>query len=152
METTITKIDKEEAWALRHRVMWPDKAFDYIKLEDDHLGIHFGLFKENILISVISLFINNEECQFRKFATLQSEQGKGYGSNLLDYVLREAKDYGVKRIWCNARKNKLGFYKKFGLQETNNSFIKGGKTYVIMEKFVVQYKDTTPCNCVQENT
>ncbi|MEH7181017.1 hypothetical protein [Neobacillus vireti] len=39
METTITKIDKEKAWVLGHKVMWPDKAFDYIKLEDDHLGI-----------------------------------------------------------------------------------------------------------------
>ncbi|MDR7080285.1 GNAT superfamily N-acetyltransferase [Neobacillus niacini] len=134
METTITKIDKEKAWKLRHKVMWPDKAFDYIKLEDDHLGIHFGLFKENMLISVISLFINKEECQFRKFATLQREQGKGYGSMLLDYVIKEAMDCGVKRIWCNARKSKVDFYKKFGLQETNYSFMKGGKTYVIMEK------------------
>ncbi|MBT2696624.1 GNAT family N-acetyltransferase [Bacillus sp. ISL-40] len=113
--------------------MWPDKAFDYIKLEDDHLGIHFGLFKENMLISVISLFINNEECQFRKFATLQLEQGKGHGSTLLDYVIKAAMDCGVKRIWCNARKNKMDFYKKFGLQETNYSFMKGGKSYVIME-------------------
>jgi len=134
METTITKVDKEAAWELRHKVMWPDKDLDYIKLEDDDLGIHFGLFKENILISVISLFINNEEGQFRKFATLQQEQGKGYGSMLLDYVIQEAKKRGVKRIWCNARKNKVNFYKKFGLQESNYRFIKGGKSYVIMEK------------------
>lgn len=130
----ITKIEKEKVWKLRHKVMWPDRDLDYVKLEDDHLGIHFGLFKENMLISVISLFINNEVCQFRKFATLQTEQGKGYGSTLLDYVMNEAMDCGVKRIWCNARKNKLGFYKKFGLQDTNYSFNKGGKAYVIMEK------------------
>ncbi len=134
MKIEITKIDKEKAWKLRHKVMWPDKSFDFIKLEDDDLGIHFGLFKENILISVISLFINNEEGQFRKFATLQQEQGKGYGSALLDFVITEAKYRGLKRIWCNARKNKVDFYKKFGLQVTNSNFIKGGKSYVIMEK------------------
>lgn len=114
--------------------MWPDKDLDYIKLEDDDLGTHFGLFKEDILISVISLFISNEEGQFRKFATLQQEQGKGYGSMLLDYVIKEAKNRGVKRIWCNARENKVNFYKKFGLQESNYRFTKGGKSYVIMEK------------------
>ncbi|MBZ5753222.1 MULTISPECIES: GNAT family N-acetyltransferase [Metabacillus] len=130
----ITKINKEKAWELRHKVMWPDKDLDYIKLEDDDLGIHFGLFKENILVSVISLFINNEEGQFRKFATLEQEQGKGYGSKLLDYVIKEAKDRGVKRIWCNARENKVNFYKKFGLEESNYRFTKGGKSYVIMEK------------------
>lgn len=134
METTIRKVEKEKAWELRHKVMWPDKDLDYIKLEDDDLGIHFGLFKENILISVISLFINNEEGQFRKFATLQQEQGKGYGSMLLDHIIKEARNRGVKRIWCNARKNKVNFYKKFGLQESNCSFTKGGKSYVIMEK------------------
>jgi GNAT superfamily N-acetyltransferase len=134
METTITKIDKEKAWELRHKVMWPDKDLAYIKLEDDDLGTHFGLFKEDILISVISLFISNEEGQFRKFATLQQEQGKGYGSMLLDYVIKEAKNRGVKRIWCNARENKVNFYKKFGLQESNYRFTKGGKSYVIMEK------------------
>lgn len=62
METTITKGDKEESWQLRHKVMWPDKTLDYIKLEDDDF----------------SLFINNQEGQFRTFAILQQEQGKGH--------------------------------------------------------------------------
>ncbi|MGN7296640.1 GNAT family N-acetyltransferase [Ferdinandcohnia sp. SAFN-114] len=135
MATTITRINKEQAWEVRHKVMWPDKDFDYIKLEDDDAGIHFGLFEGNTLKSVVSLFIKNEEAQFRKFATLQKEQGKGYGSTLLDYVLKEAKNHELKRIWCNARKNKMDFYKKFGLQENNVSFEKGGKAYVIMEKY-----------------
>ncbi|MEH7386416.1 GNAT family N-acetyltransferase [Bacillus sp. JJ1521] len=133
METIITKIEKEEAWEIRHRVMWPEKDFDYIKLEDDDVGIHFGLFKEDILISVISLFINNNEAQFRKFATFQHEQGNGYGSRLLDYVIWEAKNRHLKKIWCNARENKVDFYKKFGLHETNDRFTKDGKAYVIME-------------------
>ncbi|MFD0824566.1 GNAT family N-acetyltransferase [Neobacillus sp. M.A.Huq-85] len=98
------------------------------------LGIHFGLFKESTLVSVISLFIDNEEAQFRKFATLQQEQGNGFGSELLETVLKETKIHCVKRIWCNARKNKVDFYKKFGLQETNSSFLKEGKSYVLMEK------------------
>ncbi|WP_331280780.1 GNAT family N-acetyltransferase [Bacillus sp. UNC41MFS5] len=136
MEIKIRQVDKEEVWKLRHIIMWADKPFDYIKLENDDLGIHYGFFKENILISVISIFINNGECQFRKFATLQQEQGKGYGSILLDYVIKEAQNNGVKEIWCNARKNKVNFYRKFGLQETNSSFIKEGKSYVIMEKYL----------------
>ncbi|MCL7745634.1 GNAT family N-acetyltransferase [Halalkalibacter sp. MEB205] len=136
METTIRKVDKQQVWELRHQVMWSDKPFDYIKLEDDDLGFHFGLIRENKLISVVSLFINNEEAQFRKFATLQQEQGKGYGSALLDFVLKEAKIRGVKRIWCNARINKVDFYRKFGLQESKSNFIKDGKSYVIMERYL----------------
>ncbi|MDR4889753.1 GNAT family N-acetyltransferase [Fredinandcohnia sp. QZ13] len=136
MKTTIKIIDKEKAWEVRHKVMWPDKDFDYIKLEVDDIGIHYGLFVEDELISVISLFVNHHEAQFRKFATLQHAQGKGYGSRLLDFVINEAKNQGLNRIWCNARQNKIDFYKKFGLQETSHRFTKGGKSYAIMEKII----------------
>lgn len=134
MGTNIAQIDKETAWDLRHKVMWPEKDIEYIKLADDDQGIHYGLFREESLLSVISLFINNEEAQFRKFATLIEEQGKGYGSQLLSFVLDEAKKEGVKRIWCNARENKKELYLKFGLFETNMRFERGGKCYIIMEK------------------
>ncbi|WP_429898946.1 GNAT family N-acetyltransferase [Gottfriedia sp. S16(2024)] len=136
MEIAIRQVNKEDVWELRHKVMWPDQPFDYIKLKDDDLGEHYGLFKGFTLISVISIFIINGECQFRKFATLQQEQGKGYGSTLLDYVINEVQNYNVRKIWCNARKNKVNFYKKFGLEETNTSFIKDGKDYVIMENYL----------------
>ncbi|WP_342707766.1 GNAT family N-acetyltransferase [Anaerobacillus alkalilacustris] len=82
--------------------MGPDKEIDYIKLKDDHYGIHFGLYQETKLVSGVSLFINNQEAQFRKFATLQEEQGKGYGSKLLDYVLNEAKNLGVMQEKINS--------------------------------------------------
>lgn len=136
MEIQITKITKEQAWKVRHEVMWPDEDFDYIKLKDDDSGIHLGLFKGDTLISVVSLFIDKGIAQFRKFATLESEQGKGYGSRLLESVFEEAKVHDVKRIWCNARKNKKHFYQKFGFRETDTSFIKNGKSYVMMEKYV----------------
>lgn len=136
MEIRITKIKKEKAWKLRHEVMWPDEDFKYIKLKDDDSGIHFGLFKENRLISVVSLFVDKGEAQFRKFATLKSEQGKGYGSRLLEAVLEEAKTLDVKRIWCNARKSKESFYHRFGLCQTDSSFVRNGESYVIMERYL----------------
>lgn len=134
MKVTISTIHKEDAWELRHRVMWPDKHFDFIKLRNDDLGIHYGLFKDNILISVVSLFVSKDEAQFRKFATLPEEQCKGYGSALLHFVLEEASNLGIKKIWCNARINKSDYYQKFGLQETGENFKKENKVYVIMER------------------
>lgn len=134
----IKKVKQEQVWEIRHKVMWPDKPFEYIKVKDDEIANHYGLFKDNELISVVSLFINGVEAQFRKFATIEREQGKGYGTELLNTIFKEAKRLGVKRLWCNARKNKVDFYKKFGLRETDLTFIKGGKSYVIMEKIIVK--------------
>lgn len=131
----IRRIHKEEAWKLRHEVMWPEREPDYIKLEDDELGMHYGLFRGEQLVSVLSLFITGTEAQVRKFATLELEQGQGYGSRLLQTVLEEAEQAGVQRIYCNARTYKSGFYKKFGMHTTKEVFSKGGKDYVVMERF-----------------
>lgn len=129
----IRQIPKEAAWPVRHEVMWPDKPLDYVQLKDDNTGTHWGLFVEDRLVSVVSLFIEHKQAQFRKFATLQQEQGKGYGSKLLRHVMEEAALHGADRIWCNARQDKAGFYRKFGLSETDEAFDKDGIAYVIMQ-------------------
>lgn len=113
--------------------MWPDKPLDYIKLPGDDQGLHYGLFNDQHLISVISLFIKKEEAQFRKFATETEEQGKGYGSQLLTHLIKEAQAKGIKRLWCNARTDKTPYYERFGFKKTQQTFHKGGIDYVIME-------------------
>ncbi|GBG11060.1 N-acetyltransferase [Paenibacillus agaridevorans] len=139
MDINIRRIDKEQAWLLRHLVMWPEKEFDFIKLDDDGLGKHYGLFEGDELVSVVSLFAQGDQAQFRKFATLATEQNKGYGSRLLSYVIGEAERAGVKRIYCNARVNKVAFYEKFGLRATGSAFSKSGKDYVIMERCYLSF-------------
>lgn len=136
MSIRIEPIQAENTWPLRHEVMWPDRSIDYVKLEKDAQGIHLGLFKNDELIAVISAFIEGTEAQFRKFATKAQEQGKGYGSQLLTYLIKQLLAKNVTRIWCNARVDKSFFYKRFGLTETHHKFAKGGIDYVIMEKVI----------------
>ncbi|MEH6621064.1 GNAT family N-acetyltransferase [Maribacter arcticus] len=130
----IVQITSEETLSIRHKVMWPNKPIDYVKLPNDAEGKHFGYFKNDELISVISLFVENNEAQFRKFATLKEYQGKGFGSDLLNELMLISVKEQLSKIWCNARINKIDYYSKFGMIETNNKFIKGGIGYVIMER------------------
>ena len=39
----------------------------------------------------------------------------------------------IRKIWCTARVEKSKFYKKFGINITNETFMKDGIEYVIME-------------------
>ncbi|WP_268123538.1 GNAT family N-acetyltransferase [Roseivirga pacifica] len=133
-EPRIKPIPHEETWQIRHNVMWPDKPFDYVKLPNDELGKHYGLFVGDKMVAIISLFIEGRSAQFRKFATIISEQGKGYGAKLLAHIMQEATHLNIDVVWCNARVDKTEFYKKFGLQPTDQTFRKGGIDYVIMEK------------------
>lgn len=134
MKPNITEIAHEETINIRHQVMWPDQPVDYVKLPNDDHGQHYGLFIEDHLVSVISLFILNQEVQFRKFATLNEHQGKGYGSLLLKHIMDIAAKQNLRKIWCNARVDKSGYYSKFSMKQTAQIFEKGGIDYVIMER------------------
>ena len=136
MDFEIQQIKASDTWALRHRVMWPDQPLSYVVLPNDDEGLHFGVFSGKRLIAVGSLFINVEtkEAQFRKLATEVAYQGRGIGTALLNHQLTTAHKNGVRRLWCNARKDKSAFYERFGLEKTAKTFEKGGINYVIMER------------------
>ena len=129
----IKAVTQEEAWEIRHRVMWPHKPLDFIKLKDDPIGRHFGLFDDDGLATVVSCFIQDNKMQFRKLATLEEKQQQGYGSSMLKFIIKLGRKEKVNTLWCNARLNKKSFYEKFGMQETNQHFEKDGIGFTIME-------------------
>lgn len=48
--------------------------------------------------------------------------------------MNNVSDLGVKTIWCNARTDKVSFYKRLGMKETGEEFVKEKVEYVIMHK------------------
>lgn len=122
---------------LRQEVLYPNQPIEHVILKEDDNGLHFGLYDNNKLISVVSLFIDGTEAQFRKFATDKNYQGKGYGSKLLNFILTYAKEQGVLKIWCNARISAIKFYSKHGFAEIGIPFINNDIEYIRMAK--------TPC-------
>ncbi len=129
----IKEIAASETWPLRHKVMWPNKPIDFVVLPNDTEGLHFGLFEKDILVSVVSLFIDGEEGQFRKFATDDYFQGRGYGTKLLNHLIVDAKKLNIKSLKCNARMTAIEFYQRFGMKVASDIVRKNGKDYVMME-------------------
>ncbi|OMQ11906.1 GNAT family N-acetyltransferase [[Flexibacter] sp. ATCC 35103] len=129
----IREIEASKTWQIRHEVMWPDMPFEFVQLEEDALGLHFGFFENEKLVSIISCFITNDEMQFRKLATLEDFQGKGIASKLINYILELAKQKNLRKVWCNARSSKKTFYEKFGMIDTGKIFSKEGQEFIIME-------------------
>lgn len=129
----IAVINPSETWEIRHKVMWPNQPFEFVQLEEDNAGLHFGVFDQDKLVSIVSCFIVDDEMQFRKLATLEDYQGKGIATVLLHHILKLAKDKGLRKVWCNARTNKKSFYEKFGMTDTGRTFIKSNQKFSIME-------------------
>ncbi|RYE28362.1 MAG: GNAT family N-acetyltransferase [Sphingobacteriales bacterium] len=126
------EVSKDQIWQIRHEVMYPDAPFESIKLSEDENGLHLGLIEDSKLISIVSVFEDGNSLQFRKFATLNAYQGKGYGSKLLSYIIELAQTRNAESLWCNARVNATGFYRKFGFEETDSRFSKDGYDFVVM--------------------
>jgi GNAT superfamily N-acetyltransferase len=129
----IKSIKASDTWQIRHEVMWPDQPLEFVQLEEDESGLHFGVSKEEKLVSIVSCFISDDEMQFRKLATLHEFQGQGIASELLKYIFELARKKDLKRIWCNARLGKKSFYEKLGMKDTYQTFTKGGQDFTIME-------------------
>ena len=133
-EITIRPIQAAETHSLRHQVLWPQESIEYVKLNNDDSGRHFGAFRNGKLVSVISLFIDGRVARFRKFATRPDCQCQGIGSQLLRHVLEDAREQGAQRIWCDARAVNEAFYRAFGLEPEGNRFYRGTIPYVRMAK------------------
>ncbi|WP_371372680.1 GNAT family N-acetyltransferase [Sporomusa aerivorans] len=133
----IKMINAADTWELRQKILRPDKPLQYIQLPDDAAGTHYGLYEGDRLLAVISTFMDRGEIQFRKFATVQDKQGQGYGTKLLRHVMAAAQMSGATAIWCNARKDKVSFYEKFGLETTPVENERDGIKYIIMRKQLV---------------
>lgn len=123
-----------EVLRIRQKVMYPEKDIEYVKLPQDNLGLHMGYYKEGELATVVSLFLENRDLQFRKLATLDKFQHQGFASEIIKWMLDYAKDVRLNKVWCNARINTVPFYEKFGFVKTDRTFSKEGYNYVIMEK------------------
>jgi len=93
--------------------MWPNKPIKFVTLKKDLKEYHFGGFRNENLVRFVSLFINNNMCQFRKLPTLENYQGKGFTTKLLNHIISFSKTKNVTKIWYNARENKTHFHQNF---------------------------------------
>lgn len=130
----IDTVPLDQVWDIRQRVMYPDDPVSAVQLADDNDGLHLGVWIGDKPVSIVSLFTQGERIQFRKFATEMPQQGKGYGSYLLQYVLKLAAEQGAAAIWCNARISAAPFYERFGFVCTGDAWQKSGIDFIKMEK------------------
>ncbi len=135
-EISIEQITHELTWRLRRDVLYPGEKLFEMEMEEDSNGIHFGAFKDDKLVGVVSLFQNRNMFQFRKLAVDSSVQNMRIGSALLAYITECALENSGASIWCNARITAIGFYRKAGFIQTGKLFTKKGIDYAVMEKML----------------
>ena len=129
----VRAIKWEEALPVRHKVLWPSKAAMFCKVDGDEFANHYGIFIEGKLVSVASVYIEDNSARLRKFATLAKFQNAGLGTKLITHILNALKDRGIEYFWCDARITAIGFYQKFNMMQEGGEFNKSGVLYVKMK-------------------
>lgn len=130
----IEQITPELTWNIRNEAMYPNHPIEAVKLEDDFSGVHFGIFADNSLAGVVSVFEDGDTMVFRKLAVRPDFQNQKIGTKLLQYVIDYATENHKKQLRCNARVSAINFYKKFGFATNGNTFSKNGIDFMTIEK------------------
>lgn len=136
MSIEIKKVSVEDILPIRHKVLWPDKPLKFVKVEGDEEGIHFGLYQDSQLVTIISLFAEGKSMRFRKFATLPEYQNRGLGKMMMLCVIDYAKENNIERLWCDARTDALNFYERLGFIKFSEPFFKEDIEYYKIEKLL----------------
>ena len=127
----IQNISSNATYIVRNPVLRPEQPIESCIFEGDDLETtsHFGLFINDELIGVVSVFKNNSsifnvenQFQIRGMALLQQHQKKGYGTLLVKHCERFIISQKSNLIWFNARKNAVPFYEKLGYNKIGNPF------------------------------
>ncbi|GLS25344.1 GNAT family N-acetyltransferase [Marinibactrum halimedae] len=131
----IRSITSDETLPLRQAVLWPQKSLAFCRVENDHIGKHFGVFSDtqNELISVASIYIEGKSARLRKFATATKYQGQGIGTKMIQFILQTLSDDKIDLFWCDARESAVGFYQRFGMKISGDKFFKHNVAYYKVE-------------------
>ena len=134
MQFDIKPITAKDTLPVRHTVLWPDKPIEFSQLADDSKCLHFGIFVDQHLVTVASVFLQNDKARLRKFATLHDYQGNGLGRAMLEHIETQLAHTNCKLLWCDDRTTATTLYERFGMQRTGELFYKQHIPYYRMSK------------------
>jgi GNAT superfamily N-acetyltransferase len=90
-------------------------------------GDLFALYDNDLKSICVILGIDKNTCELKNIATEEKEQGKGYGTALIHFILNFYKnEYKTMLVGTGEIPSILSFYKRFGFEEShriNNFFI-----------------------------
>ncbi|MDO6674971.1 GNAT family N-acetyltransferase [Tenacibaculum sp. 1_MG-2023] len=125
----IKNISAQETYDIRLAVLRNNIDLPY-KFKEDKLEstFHLGAFYNNKLVGIASFIqnridvIKGEQYQLRGMATLPEVRGMGAGRMLIEEAKSVLKGKDITILWCNARKEAVGFYESLGFTIIGEEF------------------------------
>lgn len=124
-------ISKDDILPIRNEILREGKlTLDQCRFDgdDNPESFHLGYFDGEELVSIASFHpqgygeFQGKAYQLRGMATLKSHQGKGLGTQLINFAIVYMRGQKVNYVWCNARKVAANFYSNVGFEIVSKEF------------------------------
>lgn len=79
----------------------------------------YGLWKDDELLSATLIFVHDRTAGLYFVATDEAQQGKGYGTAIIDYAMNDIEAAGAERFVLHATRQGMKLYQRAGFQEVN---------------------------------
>ncbi|USD67176.1 GNAT family N-acetyltransferase [Vibrio sp. SCSIO 43136] len=127
----IVELDWKQTLPVRHEVLWPGMPEDFCYVVGDESATHFGAKVDGELVSVMSVFMDEEDsiARLRKFATLAPHRHQGHGSALMQHAMEYLDSHKITHRWCICRQSTLPFYLQHDFKLEDDPYVRGGITF-----------------------
>jgi GNAT superfamily N-acetyltransferase len=117
VELRAEPVRPEETRPLRHAVLRPHETPDQLAAREAPDAYYAGVRFEGEIVAVGRIRPDGGPGAWRinGMATAPARRGRGFGSLVLEELLRHARARGATRVWCTGRAEARRFYERHGL-------------------------------------
>ncbi|MGD9650154.1 MAG: GNAT family N-acetyltransferase [Dongiaceae bacterium] len=103
--------------------------------EHDATATHYLAYVNGIAAATARVrFLGDGVTKIQRVATLEEYRGQGVGQALMQKILEDLSQEGIKRVTLNAQSYVVEWYKQFGFTPTGNEFFEADIPHYTMEK------------------
>ncbi|MFC1875547.1 GNAT family N-acetyltransferase [Chloroflexota bacterium] len=132
-----TSKEFEEALEVRKRVFVDEQGVsEGLEFDDcDKEALHIVFKDKRIVIGTARvIFLNSTTAKLERMAILKHFRGKGIGSNIISFLIKELKTNSIEYVVIHAQCSAVAFYKSCGFEETGKPFMEANIRHIKMQK------------------
>ncbi|MBS1271449.1 MAG: Acetyltransferase [Candidatus Marinimicrobia bacterium] len=139
ISTTIARNEQEiqQALQIRRSVFIEGQQVPEDLEQDgrDNECTHFLLWKGNELIGAGRMRrLDGNTVKFERMAVLDKYRNQGYGTKMLEYMLKHARLGGFTKVTLHAQIDAVTYYERAGFEKGGEEFTEAGIVHVAMNK------------------
>ena len=128
--------DWHDAVKLREKILREPlgSKFSALELKEEKYHIQIAGFLNNELVACAVLVLEEKAIKMQRVAVLETLRSKKYGSEMMGFCEKLAKENNVEMIYCHARNTAVNFYLKNHYEKVGEYFDEDGIPHLKMIK------------------